>query len=91
MWEHIVTEHKAELIKKDKPSMSNTITTNARGNVTDHSNQESQENIMTGHKAELFAEDQLSMGNIITTYAKKDVNKEKVHDVMMKNDTEELF
>ena len=51
--------HKAELFTKDQPSRRNIIiTTTARGNVTDHSNQESQEYIMMRHEAELFNMDQ---------------------------------
>ena len=45
------------------------ITTTARRNGTNHSNQEGTEYIVTGHKAELINKDQPSMEDIITANA----------------------
>ena len=62
------TEIRTEDVNINNPTAETTsITTTARGNVT---NQERQEYILTGHKAELFNKDQPSMGNIITTTAR---------------------
>jgi hypothetical protein len=40
MWGYIMTGHKTKMFTEDKPSMRTNIATTARGNVTDHSNQE---------------------------------------------------
>ena len=67
---HVPIKQNTEIGTEDvnNPTAETTsITTTARGNVT---NQERQEYILTGHKAELFNKDQPSMGNIITTTAR---------------------
>ena len=70
------------------------ITTTARENVTDHSNQESQDYIVTGHKVELFTKDQPSMGDNITTTARgyvSDHSNQESQEYIMMGHKAELF
>ena len=61
---------------KNMTSMS----TSARGNVTNNSNQERKEYFVTGHQAELINKDQPNMKDIIIANAREDVNKEPWRD-----------